>query len=689
MKARDGDLGASTARTGRAVWRSSVAMPCEPKPCEGQTCEPAYCVPVRPLIALSGLGRARDALARCIAAVGCAIGSIIGVTAGAGCLFAPAAHAQPDAPAPANTKDRTTRDLRQSPVPPHGEKLAVRDVDGLPPWHWRQPGMPSTLLATPEGLALLAEQGTAYARQVRSTCDLRTRPVMRMAGSIETDALALAGEFAAARDAQALYSSRAQGFDRDDVIEQVVLMNVLDYLIESPANGEEQRRAQLVEHLTADLSVWLRVEERTGIVSGLKRENENDDMRMTKPEQLGWFLESARAWSLLSLRSLAELNADWHVDFLTPNMSPREARQMLAIASTQQLFLPLREEILAAGAKALASINDTGIRPACWDDRMVTLDASDVRETVIVAVWDTGVDPAIFPGQMYENPGESGDRSTNGIDDDNDGYIDNLHGLAFEHQGHSPKPIIDMTDYRRFVMRESGRTRFPAGIQPMLHGIRGHGTCGASLIAAGNPAVRLFNLRSTFFNEGGMAGVVEDAWIPTIESVITQMRDRGVRIVNMSWGGASEELEAALERGIAASPNVLFVVSAGNSARDTGDERRVLGDKRYDNVILVGALDPKCEPTDFTSYGEFVNLFAWGRRVPATTIGGLPDFFGGTSAAAPIVSGLAAKLLAIDPSLTPTQLRDIMMETGTDLPSHPGCKILHMRNAVQTLRSRR
>lgn len=661
MKARDGDLGASTARTGRAVWRSNARM---------------HCLPAHRTIA-SSLRCACVLTLRLAVAAGCAIA-----------LSAPAI-AQPDAPVPTNTKDRTTRDLRQSPVPPHGEKIAVRDVDGLPPWHWRQPGMPSTLLATPEGLALLAEQGIAYARQVRTTCDLRTRPVMRTAWGMKADALALAGDYAGSQAALAELTRKADSFDRDEAIAQTVMREALAYHLDTSTSGEERRRAKFVESLAASLSAWLAAPERTGIVSGLKRENENDDMRMTKPEQLGWFLESARAWSPLSLRSLAELNADWHVDFVTPNMSPREARQMLAIARTQQLFLPLREEILAAGAKALASINDTGVRPACWDDRMVTLDAREVREPVIVAVWDTGVDPAVFPGQMFENSGESRDKSTNGIDDDNDGYIDNLHGLAFEHQGHSPKPIIDMTDYRRFVMRESGRTRFPTGIQSMLHSIRGHGTCGASLIAKGNPAVRIFNLRSTFFNEGGMAGVVEDTWIPTIEGVITHMRDRGVRIVNMSWGGASAELEDALERGIAASPNVLFVVSAGNSARDTGDERRVLGDKRYDNVILVGALDPKCEPTDFTSYGEFVNLFAWGRRVPATTIGGLPDFFGGTSAAAPIVSGLAAKLLAIDPSLTPTQLRDIMMETGTDLPGHPGCKILHMRNAVETLRSRR
>ena len=661
MKARDSDLGASIARTERAVWRSSTRM---------------RRLPARAMIA-SSLRCARVLALRLAVAAGCAIA-----------LSAPAI-AQPDTPAPPNPKDRTTRDLRQSPVPPHGEKIAVRDVDGLPPWHWRQPGMPSTLLATPDGLALLAEQGINYARQVQATCDLRTRPVMRMAWGVQADALALAGDYAGAQAALAELTRKADSFDRDEAIAQSVMREALAYRLAASTTTDAHRRATFVDKLAASLTTWLNINDRPGISSGLKRENENDDMRMTKPEQLGWFLENARAWSPRSLRSLAELNADWHVDFIAPNMSPREARQMLAIARTQQLFLPLRDEIIAAGTKALASINDTGIRPACWDDRMVTLDASEVQQPVIVAVWDTGVDPAIFPGQMYENPGESGDKSTNGIDDDNDGYIDNLHGLAFEHQGHSPKPIIDMADYRRFVMRESGTTRFRAGMQPMLHAIRGHGTCGASLIAAGNPAVRLFNLRSTFFNEGGMAGVVEDAWIPTIESVITHMRDRGVRIVNMSWGGASEELEAALERGIAASPNVLFVVSAGNSARDTGDERRVLGDKRYDNVILVGALDPKCEPTDFTSYGEFVNLFAWGRRVPATTIGGLPDFFGGTSAAAPIVSGLAAKLLALDPSLTPTQLRDIMMQTGTDLPGHPGCKILHMKNAVETLRKRR
>ena len=589
---------------------------------------------------------------------------------------------------PTLREDHTTRDLRTSPIPAAGEKIPVRDVDALPAWLWRQPGMPSTMLSSPQGIALLADQGTSYAQQVFATCDLRTRPVTRMAYSMRAEALALAGDFTAAIQALDELVQKADSFDRESAISQLITREALVYhtLI---AADESTRRAQFTTSLTAALTTWLNSKERSAIASGLKRENENNDLNMTKPEQLGWYLENARTWSPLSLKSLAEVNVDWSVDFVCPDMSPREARQLLAIARTQQLLLPLRSEIIQAGQQAHTSINSTGIRPACWDDRMVALGVSEIKAPVIVAVWDTGVDPAIFPGQIYENPGEAGEKSSNNLDDDNDGYIDNLHGLSFEHQGHSPKPIIDMDAYCRFYAKETGRTRFPAGMQRMLQSIRGHGTCGASLIATGNPAVRLYNLRSTFFNAGGMAGVVEDAWIPTIESVITHLRDDGVRIVNMSWGGASEELEDALERGIAASPNVLFVVSAGNSGRDTGEDRRVLGDKTYDNVVLVGALDPQCEPTDFTSYGDFVNLFAWGRRVPATTIGGLPDFFGGTSAAAPIVSGLAAKLLALDPSLTPTQLKQIMMDTGTELPGHPGCKILHMKAAVDAIRAKR
>jgi hypothetical protein len=229
---------------------------------------------------------------------------------------------------PTLREDHTTRDLRTSPIPAAGEKIPVRDVDALPAWLWRQPGMPSTMLSSPQGIALLADQGTSYARQVFATCDLRTRPVTRMAYSMRAEALALAGDFTAAIQALDELVQKADSFDRESAISQLITREALVYhtLI---AADESTRRAQFTTSLTAALTTWLNSKERSAIASGLKRENENNDLNMTKPEQLGWYLENARTWSPLSLKSLAEVNVDWSVDFVRPDMSPREARQLL------------------------------------------------------------------------------------------------------------------------------------------------------------------------------------------------------------------------------------------------------------------------------------------------------------------------------------------------------------------------
>jgi subtilisin family serine protease len=74
------------------------------------------------------------------------------------------------------------------------------------------------------------------------------------------------------------------------------------------------------------------------------------------------------------------------------------------------------------------------------------------------------------------------------------------------------------------------------------------------------------------------------------------------------------------------------------------------------NVLVVGAVDQAGDETGFTSYGDNIKVHANGFEVESYVPGGRKMAFSGTSMSAPNVTNLAAKLLAIDPSLTPEEV---------------------------------
>jgi len=83
------------------------------------------------------------------------------------------------------------------------------------------------------------------------------------------------------------------------------------------------------------------------------------------------------------------------------------------------------------------------------------------------------------------------------------------------------------------------------------------------------------------------------------------------------------------------------------------------------NVITVGAVDYQLQATSFTSFGSSIDLYANGFRVPARMPGGLKVEASGTSMAAPQVTNLAAKMLTIEPELTPEQLVALLKQHAT------------------------
>jgi subtilisin family serine protease len=202
-------------------------------------------------------------------------------------------------------------------------------------------------------------------------------------------------------------------------------------------------------------------------------------------------------------------------------------------------------------------------------------------------------------------------------------------------------------------------------------------------------------------------------WARRMAADFQQMSDyfrtRNVRVVNMSWSHNPEEFEEwlsntgagadpterkrraaevygiwrdAVESAIRSAPNTLFVCAAGNSNRNAGFAQDVPASLLQPNLITVGAVNKAGMETGFTSYGDTVVVHANGSEVESYVPGGSRLRASGTSMASPNVANLAAKLIALDPSLTPVQVIELIKKGAT--ASEDGR--LHLIDAKRSVR---
>jgi len=173
------------------------------------------------------------------------------------------------------------------------------------------------------------------------------------------------------------------------------------------------------------------------------------------------------------------------------------------------------------------------------------------------------------------------------------------------------------------------------------------------------------------------------------------MQDNGVRVVNMSWGGTlkgyEEDLEKcgigktteerekiartyfdmdkrALTEAFAGAPGVLFVTAAGNSNQDASFVDDLPASIELPNLLVVGAVDKAGDEVSFTSYGPTVHVHANGYQVVSYLPGGQRVALSGTSMASPNVANLAAKILAVKPSLKPAEVVEVIRRTADATP---------------------
>lgn len=269
---------------------------------------------------------------------------------------------------------------------------------------------------------------------------------------------------------------------------------------------------------------------------------------------------------------------------------------------------------------------------------------------VIVAVIDMGFDMSHEDLQenIWKNPGEI---PNNGLDDDGNGYADDIVGWDFVNQ--SSGLDDEDCDWRN---EDNDPTSLKSSHGNRVLGLIGATTDNGIGIAGIAANCKMMLIRAGFYNTQGYQVLSTSSIIKGIIYAV----ENGARIINISSGSPnySGSYKSALE--YATDNGVLVVCSAGNDGSNA-----YCYPAAYDipGVLSVGAsniLDAKCS---FSNYGSWVDVSAPGQHIMSTL---LNDSYGetqGTSFSAPIVAGVAALIFSQHPDWTPSQVQDQIMNT--------------------------
>jgi subtilisin family serine protease len=212
---------------------------------------------------------------------------------------------------------------------------------------------------------------------------------------------------------------------------------------------------------------------------------------------------------------------------------------------------------------------------------------------------------------------------------------------------------------------------FVAGREPLMD-IEGHGTHVAGIIAAlTDNAIGISGVADAMVLPIAVGAADGDQTVATSASLIQGLRyavDQGAKIVNISFAGSGYSALEQTAINDATRAGVLVVAASGNTGPAQGG-RQYPG--AYRHVLAVGATGPGGLPLAVSTRGPQVAVAAPGSDIlsTGTSLEGTGSYVTrtGTSVAAPMVSGAAARLLARDPTLRPSQLRAMVVETARDI----------------------
>lgn len=317
------------------------------------------------------------------------------------------------------------------------------------------------------------------------------------------------------------------------------------------------------------------------------------------------------------------------------------------------------------GKEAMAKFSD------CMKGNNNVYDISNV----VIAI----VDDAIFTDHedledaIWTNPNET----NNGQDDDRNQHIDDINGWDigdndnnvnpptsglcdvqnghFEHGTHVAGIAAAITDNSDGIASLTGGHEYtptwPAGA-PIIEGT----------------GVTILPVKCGRDNNSPQCGTAIFGGYHGIEYAV----HKGANVINCSWGGNVYNYTEELIVNRAYSQGVVIVAAVGNDGKNLDNSPTYPA--AYTNVIAVGATDQSDVKATFSNYGGIVDVMAPGVDIYSSLPTALNGYgtLSGTSMAAPIVSSMAAMILALDPSMSPDDVRNVLKLSADNIYSVGG-----------------
>ncbi|MCO5949994.1 S8 family serine peptidase [Mucilaginibacter flavidus] len=378
-----------------------------------------------------------------------------------------------------------------------------------------------------------------------------------------------------------------------------------------------------------------------------------------------------------------------------------------------------------------------------WPARDLELLPGKPYKPVVISVFDLGTDISLFKDRLYTNPKEKID----GLDNDHNGYVDDLHGVAYDGKENKDTHLLMPLSaekqklYPSAVRLLKGNGEDEAGVESAdyryykdalakanvvqrdsIYGLINfvgdyiHGTHVAGIAMRGNPYARLLTVRFTedvgFTPDGGSPSVeTEQKVAKNLKDLVQYWKAANVRVVTMSWGYFVSDYQSdiakynpkmpeedqkalavklwtmrknALFDAFSSAPGILFVASNGNKNSNSNIDLRYPAALDIPNMIGVGSVNSAGLETDFTATGNKVAIHANGYLVESFAPGGTKILLSGTSMATPYIANLAAKLIAVKPSLSPAEVI-ALIKNGADISADGRIKLVNPKRSFELL----
>lgn len=262
---------------------------------------------------------------------------------------------------------------------------------------------------------------------------------------------------------------------------------------------------------------------------------------------------------------------------------------------------------------------------------------------VVIAIVDDAIERthSDLSPNLWVNPGEI---AGNNIDDDNNGYIDDINGYDVGSNDNNPNPPSTAYDHGTHVSGiASARTNNNNGVASIGF------SCKLMCVKSTSTPTAITN---------GYDGIVYAAV-------------SGADVINMSWGGPTFSTTGQNVVNYAYSQGCILIAAAGND-----DVSSQFYPAAFNNVVSVAATSSNDAKASFSNYGSWIDVSAPGNNIYSTTVNNTYGNKSGTSMASPMVAGLAALMKSLNPTMPNADIINCLLSTADNInaqnPSYIG-----------------